>query len=128
MNKEILLVAETVSNEKGVSEEVIFEAIEAALEMATKKRYGQDCEVKVKVDRTTGDYATTRLWTVVEDGIEIENPKAQLHLSEAQEKYPAVNAGDVIEEPLASVEFGRISAQSAKQVIVQKVREAERAQ
>lgn len=128
MNKEILLVAETVSNEKGVSEEVIFEAIEAALEIATKKRYGQELEVKVKVDRKTGDYLTTRLWTVVDDDAEIENEQAQILLSEAHKTHPKASVGDVIETPVESVEFGRIAAQSAKQVIVQKVREAERAQ
>lgn len=128
MNKEILLVAETVSNEKGIAEGVIFEAIEAALEMATKKRYGQELAVKVKVDRKTGDYATTRLWLVVEDNAEIESPQEQLTLSKALEAYPNAKVGDVVEEAMASVEFGRIAAQSAKQVIVQKVREAERAQ
>lgn len=128
MNKEILLVAETVSNEKGVAEQVIFEAIEAALEIATKKRYGQDIEVKVTVDRKTGDYSTLRIWTVVSDDTEIENPNVQIHESDAQEKHPGIHAGEVITEPMESVEFGRIAAQSAKQVIVQKVREAERAQ
>lgn len=128
MNKEILLVAETVSNEKGVSEGVIFEAIEAALEMASKKRYGQDFDVKVVVNRKTGDYTTTRRWTVIADDAEIENPQAQITLSEAKEKKSTLDVGDVIEERLESVDFGRIAAQSAKQVIVQKVREAERAQ
>ncbi|OGT69110.1 MAG: transcription termination factor NusA, partial [Gammaproteobacteria bacterium RIFCSPLOWO2_02_FULL_38_11] len=130
MNKEILLVAETVSNEKGVAEKVIFDAIEAALEMATKKRYGQEFEIKVSVDRNTGDYKTVRLWTVIDDASEegIENPHVQLLLAEAQKNYPDAQVGDVIEEAMPSVEFGRIAAQSAKQVIVQKVREAERAQ
>src|SRR3990167_9242470 len=130
MNKEILLVAETVSNEKGVAEKVIFDAIEAALEMATKKRYGQELEIKVSVDRKTGDYKTVRLWTVIDDASEegVENSQAQLLLTEAQKNYPDAQVGDVVEEPMPSVEFGRIAAQSAKQVIVQKVREAERAQ
>ncbi len=128
VNKEILLVAETVSNEKGVSEDVIFKAIEAALEIATMRRHGQDFDVRVTVDRKTGDYRTVRVWTVVADDVEIENPAAQISLSEAQVKNPQLQVGDTIEETLESVEFGRIAAQSAKQVIVQKVREAERAQ
>lgn len=128
MNKEILLVAETVSNEKGIAEQVIFEAIEAALEIATKKRYGQDAEVKVTVDRKTGDYSTVRIWTVVSDDTEIENPSTHISETDAQAKQPGIQAGETITESLESVEFGRIAAQSAKQVIVQKVREAERAQ
>lgn len=127
-NKEILLVAETVRNEKDVPVDVVYEAIEAALVMASKKRYGQDYDVRVSVNRKTGDYETFRRWTVLADDAEIENPLAQLTLSQAQEKNPALKEGDVIEEPLESVDFGRIAAQSAKQVIVQKLREAERAQ
>lgn len=134
MSKEILLVAEAVSNEKDVSKELIFQAIEAALEMATKKRYGMNIDVKVNVDRHTGNYATVRRWLVIpNEGMKIEDilqviiPEQQLTLEQAREKFPNVNIGDVIEEPMESVEFGRIAAQTAKQVIVQKVREAERA-
>lgn len=128
MNKEILLVAETVSNEKGVAKEVIFQAIEAALEIATRKRQGQDIEVRVNVNRQTGDYDTKRRWHVVADEELIEHPLIQIPVSEARQKNPELNVGDTIEEPMESVDFGRIAAQSAKQVIVQKVREAERAQ
>src|SRR3990167_8013286 len=128
MNKEILLVAETVSNEKGVAKEVIFQAIEAALEMATRKLHGQDLEVKVVVNRQNGDYITTRIYRVVADEEIIENPAVQIPLSEARKKNADLNVGDIIEETMDSVEFGRIAAQSSKQVIVQKVREAERAQ
>jgi transcription termination/antitermination protein NusA len=138
MSKEVLLVVESVSHEKGVPKDVIFGAIEAALAMATKKRYDDRAEFRVAINRESGDYETYRIWTVadpdnltVEDGAEEEaewNPAAQLTLEQARERKPDAELGDVIEEPVESVEFGRIAAQTAKQVIVQKVREAERAQ
>jgi N utilization substance protein A len=127
-NKEILLVVDAVSNEKGVGKEVIFQAIEAALEMATRKRYEMELDAHVVIDRVTGDYETFRQWLVVEDDEYIENPDAELTLSQAREKQADINAGDYVREPMDSVEFGRIAAQTAKQVIVQKVREAERQQ
>lgn len=134
MNKEILLVAEAVSNEKDVDRELIFQAIEAALAMATKKRHGANMDVHVEINRNTGDYKTFRRWTVVpekglkdEEGETIFFPEQHLTLSEARERNPKAQIGDVIDEPMESVEFGRIAAQTAKQVIVQKVREAERA-
>lgn len=126
MNKEILLVVEAVSNEKGVAKEIIFQAVEAALAAATKKRHEGDINVRVSVDRTTGDYETFRYWIVLPDE-EVEIPDHQIALSDAQDKQTNVKVGDTIEEPLASIKFGRIAAQLAKQVIVQKVREAERA-
>jgi N utilization substance protein A len=129
MNKEILMVVEVVSNEKGVSKEIIFGAIEAALATATKKRNREDIEVRVSIDRKTGDYDTFRRWEVLEDSDEpLEFPTRQMRLSVAKERNPDIKAGEFIEEPMESVEFGRIAAQTAKQVIVQKVREAERAQ
>jgi N utilization substance protein A len=128
MNKEILLVADAVSNEKGVDKEVIFEAIEAALASATRKKHGGDIEVRVEIDRKTGDYKTFRRWLVMDDeDPEFESPEHQILLSYARLKRPNVQVGDYIEELIESVEFGRIAAQTAKQVIVQKVREAERA-
>ncbi|MEX0731879.1 MAG: transcription termination factor NusA [Aquisalimonadaceae bacterium] len=127
MSKEVLLVVETISNEKGVDKEVIVEAIEAALASATKKRTPGEIEVRVFVDRKSGEYSTFRRWLVVEDDAEIELPEQQITLSEARKQQPDVNVGDYIEEPMESVAFGRIAAQTAKQVIVQKVREAERA-
>lgn len=127
MSKEILLVVEAISNEKGVDKGVIFEAIEAALASATKKRQSEEIDVRVSIDRKSGEYVTFRRWHVVEDGAEIENPQQQLPLSEARRRKADAQVGDVIEEPMESVEFGRIAAQTAKQVIVQKVREAERA-
>jgi transcription termination/antitermination protein NusA len=138
MKKEILLVVETVSNEKDVDKELIFKAIEAALAMATKKKAGKDIEVRVAIDRRTGDYETFRCWTVAADETTESNnrdsaetttfdPLKQIRLSEAKKRDPDSKVGDIIEEPMSSVEFGRIAAQTAKQVIIQKVREAERA-
>ncbi len=128
MNKEILLVVDAVSNEKGVGKEVIFEAIEQALASATRKKSGMDIEVRVAIDRATGAYDTFRRWLVVEDDVEFENPAAEITVSAAKELEPEIDLGGYIEEQIESVEFGRIAAQTAKQVIVQKVREAERAQ
>ena len=129
MSKEILLVVEAVSNEKDVPKEVIFEAMEAALASATRKRYSGDIDARVAIDRTTGEYSTFRRWEVVEDPGEegLEAPERQIALSAARERAPSLNVGDFVEEPIESVLFGRIAAQTAKQVIVQKVREAERA-
>ncbi|BAN69375.1 transcription termination factor NusA [endosymbiont of unidentified scaly snail isolate Monju] len=129
MNKEILLVVDAVSNEKGVDKEVIFEAIEAALASATRKKHGGDIEVRVEIDRATGDYETFRRWLVVDDAETpvLENPKAEITLSAARESNPDIQPGDYVEEQIDSIGFGRIAAQTAKQVIVQKVREAERA-
>ena len=127
-NKEILLVADTVSNEKGVDREIIFEAIEAALASATRKKHQMDIEVRVDIDRNTGDYDTYRRWEVVEPAENggLEEPLRQITIEAAQFDQPELELGDFIEEQIESVEFGRIAAQTAKQVIVQKVREAER--
>ena len=128
MNKEILLVAETVSNEKGVSRDVIFEAIELALAAATKKRFKEeDVEIRVDIDRVSGDSRTFRVWHVVPDEELYEFGK-HLTLDEAHEQDPSLQIGDTWEEEIESEAFGRIGAQTAKQVIVQKVREAERRQ
>jgi transcription termination/antitermination protein NusA len=128
MSKEILLVVEAVSNEKGVPEDIIFEALELALATATKKRYDDEVELRVAMDRETGDYETFRCWAVVAEDDELEFPEAQLTLSDAQEKDPSLEVGGVYEIPVESIEYGRIGAQTSKQVIVQKLREAERAQ
>ncbi|MBK5938791.1 transcription termination factor NusA [Halochromatium roseum] len=129
MNKEILMVVDAVSNEKDVSKEIIFEAIEAALASATRKKHGGDIEVRVSIDRGTGDYETFRRWEVVEDqdGEPLEASERQITISAAKELDPSLELGSYIEEQIESVLFGRIAAQTAKQVIVQKVREAERA-
>jgi len=126
MNKEILLVVDAVSNEKGVGKEVIFEAIEIALATATKKRYNNDVDIRVQIDPKDGSYDTFRRWEVVADD-EVEMGDRQTTLSAAQFENAEIQVGDFIEEQVESIEFGRIAAQTAKQVIVQKVREAERA-
>ena len=128
MSKEILLVVEAVSNEKDVPEDVIFEAIEAALASATRKKHGGEIEARVVIDRKTGDYRTFRRWEVIEDPVEgvLEAPERQITLSAAEILEPGLKAGDFMEEEIDSELFGRIAAQTAKQVIVQKVREAER--
>lgn len=129
MNKEILLVVEVVSNEKQVDREVIFEAIEAALETATKRRADEEIDVKVKIDRKVGDYSTVRRWLVIDDESEEDDGGlTTLTLTEAKKRNPAAKVDTYLEEPMESVEFGRIAAQKAKQVIIQKVLEAERNQ
>lgn len=127
MSKEVLLVVESVSNEKGVPAGVIFEALEVALATATKKRFEDEVDLRVEINRHTGNYETFRRWTVVEDE-NFDDPAIQLAVDQAQARKPDAVAGEVIEEKIESIEFGRIAAQTAKQVIVQKVREAERAQ
>ncbi len=128
MSKEILMVVSSVSNEKGVSQDILFEALELALATATKKRYNDDVELRVAIDQESGEYDTFRRWLVIEDDEEMEFPSAQITVSAAQLDQPELQAGDFVEEQVESVEFGRIAAATAKQVIVQKVREAERAQ
>ena len=128
MSREILLVVESVSNEKGVPESIIFEALESALATATKKRYSEESDIRVSIDRETGDYDTFRRWLVVESDEVRENPDAELTPEEVREQNLALEPGEYHEIEVDSVEFGRIAAQTAKQVIVQKVREAERAQ
>jgi len=127
MNKEILLVADAVSNEKGVDREIIFEAIELALSTATKKRYEEESEIDVIIDRESGDYETYRCWIVMPDD-HLSILGTEFTTEEAAEKDPTLQIGDVYREQVENVEFGRIAAQIAKQVIVQRVREAERAQ
>ncbi|MDT8320573.1 MAG: transcription termination factor NusA [Xanthomonadales bacterium] len=128
MSKEILLVVDAVSNEKGVGKEVIFEALEAALASAARKLSADERDVRVAIDRETGEYETFRRWEVIEDDAEMENEDAQIFLAAAQESAPGIDVGDYLEEPMENAEFGRIAAQTAKQVIVQRVRDAERAQ
>ena len=141
MNKEILTVVDVVSNEKGVAKEIIFEALEAALASATKKRYTADIDVRVAINRGSGDYAAFRRWEVIDpvqhrvnfeldddDPIALEFPERQIWLLDAHLREPLLKAGEFVEESLEPADFGRIAAQTAKQVIVQKVREAERAQ
>jgi transcription termination/antitermination protein NusA len=129
VNKEILMVVDAVSNEKGVDKEVIFEALEAALASATRKKHGEEWDVRVAIDRKSGDYETFRRWKAfADDSKELEVPERELRLEDALETDPKAEVGGYVEQPIESVAFGRIAAQQAKQVIVQKVREAERAQ
>ena len=127
MSKEVLLVVESVSNEKGVPANVIFEALELALATATKKRFEDEVDLRVEINRHTGAYETFRRWTVVEED-DLDDPAIETWPSKVAQTHPGAQVGDVVEEKIESIEFGRIAAQTAKQVIVQKVREAERAQ
>ena len=127
MSKEVLLVDESVSNEKGVPADVIFEALEIALATATKKRFEDEVDLRVEINRHTGAYETFRRWTVVEED-DLDDPAIETWPSKVEIDHPGAKVGDVVEEKIDSIEFGRIAAQTAKQVIVQKVREAERAQ
>lgn len=123
------MVVDAVSNEKGVDKEIIFEALEAALASATRKKHGEDWDVRVSINRKTGEYDTFRRWKVfADDSRELEVPDRELRLEDALDVDKKAVVGDSVEEPVESVSFGRIASQQAKQVIVQKVREAERAQ
>jgi N utilization substance protein A len=137
-SKEILMVVDAVSNEKGIDKEIIFEAIESALATATRKRAPGDIDARVAIDRSTGEYETFRRWQVIDESLAgnaaedeevlvYDAPGRQYTLEAARELDPELEHGSWIEEPMDNVEFGRIGAQTAKQVIVQKVREAERA-
>lgn len=128
MNKEILLVVDAVSNEKAVPREKIFEALETALATATKKKYEGDILVRVEIDRKSGDFKTFRRWQVVADQDSLTNPYGEITLEAAQIDEPEIQIGDFVEDEIDSVTFDRITTQTAKQVIVQKVREAERMQ
>lgn len=125
MNKEILAVVEAVSNEKAVPRERIFEALEIALATATKKKYEAEIDVRVAIDRKTGHFDTFRRWKAVE---EVTQPTLEITLEAAQFDDETIELDDFVEEQIESVTFDRITTQTAKQVIVQKVREAERAQ
>lgn len=126
MANEILLMADVLSREKGVEKDVIFEAIEAALATATRKRHREDIDARVSIHRSTGAYDTFRRWEVIPDDEELEFPSRQIRLTQARLDRPEIEPGEFVEEPLEPVDFGRIAAQAAKQVIMQKVREAER--
>ncbi len=127
MGKEILAVVEIMANEKGVDQEIIFDAIETALATATRKSEGDEINVRVSIDRETGDYETFRCWEVIDDATAIEdNVGWYIREMDAVDEDPNIEIGEFIEEPMESIDFGRIGAQAAKQVIVQKIREAER--
>jgi len=125
MSKELLLVAEALSNEKGVDKQVVLEAIQFAIETATKKLCGLEWDVRVNLDNRTGEYTTYRVWDVVNDN-ELDFPDRQLTLEDAQARFPGAQLGQKVEEIIESIVFGRIAAQTARQVLLQKVREAEK--
>ncbi len=128
MSREILLLVDALAHEKNVDKEVIFSALEFALASATKKRFADDADVRVHIDRESGEYDSFRRWTLLTDDEALENPGAQMYADDERANDKTIIDGNVFEEPLESVEFGRIGAQAAKQVILQKVREAEREQ
>ena len=127
-SKEILYVVEAVSNEKGLPEEDIFIALETALAMATKKKFELEVEIRVAIDRETGDFETFRRWLVLAPDAEMENPSAEMTFEAAEFDNAEIQVGEYIEDEIDSVKFDRIATQTAKQVIIAKVREAERAQ
>ena len=126
MNREMLMLVDAISREKSVDRDVVFGAVEAALAQATKKLNGGEVDIRVAVDRDTGDYETFRRWLVVPDEAGLQNPDAEEMLSDALDRIAEIEVGDFIEEPVASVPIGRIGAMAAKQVILQKIRDAER--
>ena len=127
MSREILLLVDALAREKNVSKEIVFSALEMALASATKKRFHEDVEARVSIDRETGNYDSFRVWQVVPDDL-VEFPERQIGLTDAQQQQPDIQLEQFIEEPLEPIEFGRIGAQAAKQVILQKIRDAEREQ
>jgi N utilization substance protein A len=128
MNREMLTLVDAISREKTVERDLVFGAVESALASATKKLHGADVDIRVSVDRETGDYDTYRRWHVVPNEAGLQIPDAEVLLFEAQEQIADIEVDDYIEEPIDSVPIGRIGAQAAKQVILQKIRDAEREQ
>ncbi|MEK8052234.1 transcription termination factor NusA [Ideonella sp. DXS22W] len=128
MNREMLMLVDAISREKNVDRDVVFGAVEAALAQATKKLHGGEVDIRVAVDRESGEYETFRRWLVVPDEAGLQNPDAEEMLSDAVDRIAEIEVGDYIEEPIPSVPIGRIGAMAAKQVILQKIRDAEREQ
>ncbi|HEX5126005.1 MAG TPA: transcription termination factor NusA [Rhodocyclaceae bacterium] len=127
MSREVLLLVDALSREKNVGKEIVFSALEMALASATKKRIHDDADVRVTIDRETGDYESFRRWLVMVDA-EVENDEAQMGIIDAREQFPDIQIGDYVEDPLEPIDFGRIGAMAAKQVILQRIRDAEREQ
>ena len=127
MSRELMMLADALAREKNVEREIVFQSLESALASATKKRFPDEVDVRVSIDRTSGDYESFRRWQVVPDG-ELEDHDLQIILTEARKQIADIEVGDFIEEELEPIEFGRIGAQAAKQVILQRIREAEREQ
>ncbi len=128
MSREILMLVDALAREKNVDRDVVFGAVEAALASATKRLYEGEADVRVQIDRNTGEYESFRRWHVVPDEAGLQLPDSEILLFEAREQIPDIEVGDYIEEPIESIAFGRIGAQAAKQVILQKIRDAEREQ
>ncbi|GAA0521060.1 transcription termination factor NusA [Pigmentiphaga sp. GD03639] len=128
MSREILLLVDALAREKNVTRDVVFGALESALASAMKKLYKEDVDIRVAIDRETGDHEAFRRWLVVPDEAGLQMPDQQTLLSEAREVVPNIELDEYIEEPLEPIEFGRIGAQAAKQVILQRIRDAEREQ
>ncbi|HEY6895997.1 MAG TPA: NusA N-terminal domain-containing protein, partial [Rhodocyclaceae bacterium] len=127
MSRELLLLVDALAREKNVEKEIVFTALEMALASATKKRIHEDADVRVEIDRNTGEHEAYRRWLVMNEE-DMDNYEQQIGLVEAREQLPELNVGDYIEEGLEPIDFGRIGAQAAKQVILQKIRDAEREQ
>ncbi|CAN7391209.1 Transcription termination/antitermination protein NusA [compost metagenome] len=128
MSREVLLLVDALAREKNVDKDVVFGALEAALASATKKRFEEDVDIRVAIDRESGEHETFRRWLVVPDELGLQEPDKQILLFEARDESPSIELGDFIEQQIESVEFGRIGAQAAKQVILQRIRDAEREQ
>ena len=128
MNRELLMLVDAISREKSVERDVVFGAVELALASATKKLYQGEVDIRVSIDRETGEYETFRRWLVVPDEAGLQNPDSEEILSDARDRIDDIDVGDFIEEAVDSVPIGRIGAQAAKQVILQKIRDAEREQ
>src|SRR5690606_1648277 len=128
MSREILLLVDALAREKNVTREVVFGALESALACAMKKRFKEDVEIRVSIDRETGEHEAFRRWLVVPDEAGLQEPDKETMLSDARDDVAEVDVGDYVEEALEPIEFGRIGAQAAKQVILQRIRDAEREQ
>ena len=128
MSREVLMLADALAREKNVNKDVVYAALEAALASATKKLFEEDVDIRVAIDRESGEHETFRRWKVVPDEAGLQEPDQEILLFEAKEDKPDAQIDEYIEQPIPSIEFGRIGAQAAKQVILQKVRDAEREQ
>lgn len=127
MSREILLLVDALAREKNVDKDVVFAALESALASATKKRIHDDADVRITIDRETGDYESARRWLVMPDE-DVVNDEAEMGIIDARDVVPDIQIGEYIEEPLEPIDFGRVGAQAAKQVILQRIRDAEREQ
>ena len=128
MSREVLMLADALAREKNVERDIVFEALEMALASASKKRFNEDVDIRVAIDRNTGEYETYRRWLVVPDEAGLQEPDKEILSFEAKDQISDIEIGDFIEEQVESVAFGRIGAQTAKQVILQRIRDAEREQ